>query len=153
MIPLDHTWMFFRYGRASYNLQQFMLQGRKDLVAQVAIECRLSGWEVPPLIVPQEVEDAKRDGWCMLAKGCGAIAVAVVPIHMRDEATGALLGEVVMLESRGGDLWGLLVWKQLDDDEAYESRKRSAWITRGQATQVRPSEPGTNAVASLEACP
>lgn len=82
--------------------------------------------------VPAAVEEARTEGWCRLEpRGYGEAAPAIaLPLNLRDDA-GAAVGEVMAMDNRGGDLWGLALWRRESEDmEAWASRVRMAGLMR-----------------------
>ena len=90
-------------------------------------------------------DDERVDGWARLSADGGAHATAVdgrCPVNCRDG--GVVVASVIAAEARGGELWGLLVWrKDGETDDEWDAR---AWdavcmerAKRGaQAREVQP---------------
>ena len=123
-----------------------------ESLIRTALDLRMGGVDIPPLKLPDDFEAAKTDGWCLIARRGGALAVVNCPLNVRDDKTGETVGEVAVLEARrpsaiqpetpyvtevqmgppgAPDLWGLVVFARMGElPDDFAQRVRLAMITR-----------------------
>ncbi len=132
------------------------LSGSSEVFLRNVLEQRLLGMEVPAMSLPEDFELAKQDGWCLLSRGGGMLAVVACPLNMTDDKTGQVVGEVAALEARHPparavnysmraprtDLWALVVFRRdAEPLEDFALRVRMAMVTRQPGGMVA-AQPG-----------